>query len=107
MFSEWQETCPRATELAEVFALGRTMWMNLSQTKDDFEEAEHPDDVQISWPPSSDIPTPWISMVTRCMNKDPNNRPNAIDVVNFWDQEVEEQERVSPQDTCQSDDGEE
>lgn len=45
VFPEWQKSCPKALELAEVFALGRTMWMLLSQTVDDFDEVKHPDDV--------------------------------------------------------------
>ncbi|QYS96994.1 Protein kinase domain-containing protein [Trichoderma simmonsii] len=49
VFPEWQASCPRAVELAEVFALGRTMWMLLSQTANNFDEVEHPNDVQVTW----------------------------------------------------------
>ncbi|UPK99626.1 hypothetical protein LCI18_010561 [Fusarium solani-melongenae] len=65
VFPEWQASLPRATELAEVFALGRTMWMVLTQTVGGFEEVKHPGDVR------------------RCMEKDPNEPPDVEDLVKF------------------------
>ncbi|KAH9204981.1 hypothetical protein DL95DRAFT_439266 [Leptodontidium sp. 2 PMI_412] len=70
VFPEWQASCPRALELVEVFALGRTMWMLLSQTADDFDEVEHPNDVRITWGNEHPLPLHWIRMVEKCMEKD-------------------------------------
>ena len=61
VFPEWQTSCPRATELAEVFALGRTIWMLLQfQNDNDFGEVEHPNDVQVTWSDGTNIPSPRI-----------------------------------------------
>lgn len=89
VFPEWHVSCPRALELAEVFALGRTMWMLLSQTDDDFEEVEHPNDAKISWGHrKEELPRHWIETVERCMDEDPNNRPSLVDLVEFWQAEA-------------------
>lgn len=86
VFPEWAVSCPRASEQAEVFALGRTMWMLLSQTDDEFEEVEHPSDVQVSWGPAEEtLPRSWIEIVERCMDKDPNERPSLAGLVKFWE----------------------
>lgn len=77
VFPVRQSSCPRATELAEVFALGRTVWMLLSQTDDDLDEVNHPDDVNISWG-GNDIPARWIEMTEQCMDRDPNGRPSVV-----------------------------
>ncbi|CAK7225580.1 hypothetical protein SCUCBS95973_005914 [Sporothrix curviconia] len=87
VFPVWQATCPRATELAEVFALGRTMWMLLAETVGEFDDVEHPDDM-ITWPAGGAIAVSCIGMVTRCMEKDPNSRPSAVEVVKFWEDEL-------------------
>ncbi|RSL62933.1 hypothetical protein CEP54_005496 [Fusarium duplospermum] len=84
VFPEWQATLHRATELAEVFALGRTMWMVLTQTVDGFDEVKHPNDVRVTWDSENDIPKNWIETVNRCMAEDPNERPNVEDLVKFW-----------------------
>ncbi|KAI1635623.1 kinase-like domain-containing protein [Biscogniauxia mediterranea] len=85
VFPEWQASCPRALELAEVFALGRTMWMLLSQTADEFDEVEHPDDVRVTWDNENTIlPLRWIEMVEKCMERDPNGRPSLADLAEFW-----------------------
>lgn len=85
VFPEWQKRCPKALELAEIFALGRTMWMLLSQTSDDFDEIKHPNDVQVTWENKDKLPRHWISMVEKCMEKDPNERPSLEDLAKFWD----------------------
>ncbi|RSM03612.1 hypothetical protein CDV31_010409 [Fusarium ambrosium] len=87
VFPEWQASFPRATELAEVFALGRTMWMVLTQTIDGFDKVKHPNDVRVTWDDVNDIPKGWIEMVERCMAKDPNERPGVEDLVKFWNVE--------------------
>lgn len=45
VFPIWNEECPLALELAEVFSLGRSMWMLLRQPSMDFDEIEHPNDL--------------------------------------------------------------
>ncbi|KAK2044861.1 kinase-like protein [Colletotrichum somersetense] len=74
---EWKVTCPHAAELAEVFSLGRTMWMLL-------EQVEQSADPTIWTYMASDIPREWKTMVTRCVERDPNNRPELDEVVEFW-----------------------
>ncbi|KAK1998834.1 phosphotransferase enzyme family protein [Colletotrichum falcatum] len=74
---EWKATCPRAAELAEVFSLGRTMWMLL-------EQVEQSADPTMWTSMASDIPREWKSMVTRCVERDPNNRPELDEVIEFW-----------------------
>ncbi|CAF9904904.1 MAG: hypothetical protein GOMPHAMPRED_002982 [Gomphillus americanus] len=88
VFPEWQASCPRALELAEVFALGRTMWMLLSQTADDFDDVEHPNDVRISWGNENNLPLHWITMVEKCMERDPNERPSVVELAEFWEAET-------------------
>ncbi|KAM6511736.1 hypothetical protein FALCPG4_016735 [Fusarium falciforme] len=87
VFPEWQANFPRATELAEVFSLGRTMWMLLTQTVSGFDEVKHPNDVRVTWDGENNIPSRWIGMVERCMEKDPNERPDVEDLVKFWTDE--------------------
>ncbi|WDK12694.1 phosphotransferase enzyme family protein [Colletotrichum graminicola] len=74
---EWKVSCPRAAELAEVFSLGRTMWMLL-------EQVEQSADPTIWTSVASDIPREWKNMVMRCVERDPNNRPELDEVVDFW-----------------------
>ncbi|KAL6829611.1 kinase-like domain-containing protein [Trichoderma sp. SZMC 28015] len=88
VFPEWQASCPRAVELAEVFALGRTMWMLLSQTANGFDDIEHPNDVQVTWAGQNDPPSHWVEIVGNCMKVDPNDRPSLDDLVEFWEGEA-------------------
>ncbi|EHK41168.1 hypothetical protein TRIATDRAFT_78127 [Trichoderma atroviride IMI 206040] len=84
VFPEWQVSCPKAIELAEVFALGRTMWMLLSQIANDFDEVEHPDDVQVTWTGNNNLPSQWVQIVENCMKVDPNDRPLLENLTEFW-----------------------
>ncbi len=61
--------------------------MLLRQPDMDFEEIEHPDDLVTDWEGAEDIPTIWKQMVDRCMSRDPNERPNVMEVVQFWENE--------------------
>ncbi|KAK4059805.1 hypothetical protein Trihar35433_10621 [Trichoderma harzianum] len=88
VFPEWQASCPKALELAEVFALGRTMWMLLSQTANNFDEVEHPNDVQVIWAGKNDPPSHWIEIVENGMKVDPNDRPSLDDLIEFWEGEA-------------------
>jgi serine/threonine protein kinase len=42
----WIKQCPKAAELAEVFSLGRCMWMLLRQPDTDFEDIEDTLDIE-------------------------------------------------------------
>jgi serine/threonine protein kinase len=86
VFPEWNVSCPRASEQAEVFALGRTMWLLLSQAEDVFEDVEHPNDVQVSWGQAKkELPRLWIEIVQICMDEDPRQRPSLAGLVKFWE----------------------
>ncbi|WYZ38407.1 hypothetical protein EsH8_III_000321 [Colletotrichum jinshuiense] len=77
VFPDWKQTCPRAAELAEVFSLGRTMWMLL-------EQVEQSADQTIWTTMASDVPAEWKDMVLRCVERDPNDRPELDELVEFW-----------------------
>ncbi|KAF9875018.1 phosphotransferase enzyme family protein [Colletotrichum karsti] len=81
VFPEWKRTCPRAAELAEVFSLGRTMWMLL-------EQVEQSPDTAVWTEISEDIPSEWKAMVNKCIERDPNDRPELDEVVEFWRNQV-------------------
>lgn len=83
VFPIWRVFCPRALEAAEVFSLGRTMWMLLKEMPQ--EEIEDLDTVVVSWSESScDIPDICKAIVSRCLDSDPNGRINLQDLVEFW-----------------------
>ncbi len=82
---EWQRSCPRVSELAEVFSLGRTMWMLLRQYKsDDFDDLESTEDIKEDWDACDDIPTTWKEMVHRCLERDLRGRPLLRECQAFW-----------------------
>ncbi|KAG7287234.1 hypothetical protein NEMBOFW57_006740 [Staphylotrichum longicolle] len=90
VFPIWNAECPLALELAEVFSLGRSMWMLLRQPTTDFDEIEHPNDLATDWDESEDIPESWKVMVDSCMAEDPNERPDVTEVVRFWEKTWED-----------------
>lgn len=85
VFLVWSKQCPKALELAEVFSLGRCMWMVLRQpdmsTFDDFMSTE---EVVEDWNSSDDIPADWKHVVQQCLKHDPNERIRLRDLVAFW-----------------------
>ncbi|KAL2809930.1 hypothetical protein BJX63DRAFT_331814 [Aspergillus granulosus] len=87
VFPLWAAECPRALELAEVFSLGRSMWMLLRQPDmDDWDEIEHPSDLVTEWIGApGDVPEEWKGMVDRCMAIDPNERPGLVELTEFWE----------------------
>ncbi|KAL8966584.1 MAG: hypothetical protein Q9197_005899, partial [Variospora fuerteventurae] len=58
VFPSWRDFYPRALDAAEVFSLGRTMWMLLEQvTQSEVEEREQ---ITVSWSDfAEDIPEDW------------------------------------------------
>ncbi|KAF5246321.1 hypothetical protein FAUST_1438 [Fusarium austroamericanum] len=93
VFPIWTTEHPWALELAEVFSLGRTMWMLLRQPKADSDDIKHPDDITTDWDESDDILSTWKQMVDRCMSRDANERPDLEEFVVFWTK-IDDQETV-------------
>ncbi|KAI8153485.1 hypothetical protein K4K49_008574 [Colletotrichum sp. SAR 10_70] len=88
VFPGWSAEHPLALELAEVFSLGQATWMLLRQPDMDFDEIEHPSQLKTSWEGAQDIPTAWVCMTDRCMAEDPNERPDTMEVLGFWQAEM-------------------
>ena len=83
VFPHWRDQYPRALEKAEVFSLGRTMWMLLEQVPQS--EVEDLDEVVVSWSDvTRDIPDDWKAIVSRCLDPDPNERIGLLELVDFW-----------------------
>lgn len=81
VFPIWREQCPKALEKAEVFSLGRTMWMLLQQI------SEVEENTITIWDESaSDIPQSWKTLVSRCVEVDPNKRIGLSELTSFWKQ---------------------
>ncbi|KAF2455120.1 hypothetical protein BDY21DRAFT_416410 [Lineolata rhizophorae] len=85
-FLVWEKKCPKASELAEVFSLGRSMWMLMRQcSRDDFEDIETTEDIVEDWTSSDDIPSHWKDAVKGCLKRDPNRRTGLRDILIFWE----------------------
>ncbi|KAJ9137675.1 Protein kinase-like domain [Pleurostoma richardsiae] len=85
-FLAWQDTCPRASELAEVFSLGRSMWMLLRQcNRDELDGILDTRDVVEDWTGSDDIPAQWKEAVDGCLRRDPDDRTGLLALQAFWE----------------------
>lgn len=73
-----------------MFSLGQSMWMLLRQPAMEFDEVEHPNDLVTDWDRAEDILEPWREMIDRCMVRDPNERPDVVQVVRFWEAQAQE-----------------
>ncbi|ATY61772.1 kinase-like domain [Cordyceps militaris] len=92
----WQKTCPKAAELAEVFSLGRTMWMLLSQYRsEDLDDVESTEDVVEDWSGSDTIPASYKTLVGSCLERDPTKRPALEQVERFWATALQDLEKQS------------
>ena len=86
VFPVWNEQCPKALELAEVFSLGRSMWMLLRQPDmNAFEDLTSTEDVVEDWESSGDIPAHWKHVVKECLKHNPNERIRLRELLAFWD----------------------
>ncbi|KAI4170646.1 MAG: hypothetical protein LQ348_007076 [Seirophora lacunosa] len=83
VFPGWRDTCPRALDAAEVFSLGRCMWMLMDEVTE--QEIEECDEIVVSWSEDADdIPEDWKDVVNRCLAPDPNYRIALKELVDFW-----------------------
>ena len=83
VFPYWREYYPRALMAAEVFSLGRTIWMLLEQVPQS--RLEGADEVVVSWSEDAmDVPEDWKAVVSRCLDPDPSKRIGLSGLVDFW-----------------------
>ncbi|PVH69878.1 hypothetical protein DL98DRAFT_438076, partial [Cadophora sp. DSE1049] len=86
VFLVWSKQCPKALELAEVFSLGRCMWMLLRQPDiNAFKNIRSTEEVVEDWGSSEDIPAHWRQAVQDCLKHDPNERLGLRELLAFWD----------------------
>lgn len=86
VFPVWSKCCPKASELAEVFSLGRCMWMLLRQPDmNSFEDVLGTEDVVEDWDSSEDIPAHWKRVISNCLKNEPNERIGLRELLAFWD----------------------
>ena len=81
VFKIWMNTCPRAVEKAEVFSLGKTMWMLLEGVSGVEAAALLMEDIY--WT-RDNILDKWKVMVSKCTNWDPNERPGLLELEEFY-----------------------
>lgn len=86
VFPEWNRRWPRACEAAEVYSLGRAMWMLLQEVPQDDIADLDPKRIVASWnEDAADIPDTWKAAVMSCLEPDPNQRIVLTDIVQFWE----------------------
>ena len=81
VFKDWMPKCPKAVEKAEVYSLGKTMWM-LLQGVSELEETSRGRE-EIYWS-RGDVPESWKRIVDRCLERDPKDRVSLQDLCIFW-----------------------
>ena len=85
VFPVWNEQCPKALALAEVFSLGRSMWILLRQPDmNAFEDIMSTEEVVEDWGSSEDIPAHWKQVVQDCLRQRPNERLGLGELLSFW-----------------------
>lgn len=82
VFPIWNEQCPEAVQAAEVFSLGRTMWMLLNHMDqgDLYEKTIMP-----YWKRRSKTSAKWKAVVNRCLESDANKRIKVPELLSFWE----------------------
>jgi serine/threonine protein kinase len=88
VFQLWLRECPRALEAAEVYSVGRSLWVIFEQSDDEWVyEREQPEANSVVWTHRSEsVPEVWKDFVSRCMSLDPNKRPTFEQGERFWGQ---------------------
>ncbi|KAK6352246.1 hypothetical protein TWF730_009077 [Orbilia blumenaviensis] len=89
VFPEWNTKYPRASELAEVYSLGKTMWVLLEQVGLENQPGVTDYSTQtVHWSSASeDIPESWKHMIQLSIADDPNDRPLMADLLKFWEKQ--------------------
>lgn len=82
-YTQWKIENSPGIEAAEVYMLGRTMWMVLEQVP----EAVAAGTQHTAWT-SPDVPASWREAVMRCLEFDPTQRLRIEDMVRFWRDQV-------------------
>ena len=82
VFPIWRKKCPQALEAAEVFSLGRTMWMLLEEV----DEGNPNERVTAYW--EKDTPMEWKAVVGHCIKTDPTERLTLRNIMEFWEAEM-------------------
>ncbi|KAL8713168.1 MAG: hypothetical protein Q9220_002689 [cf. Caloplaca sp. 1 TL-2023] len=84
VFPLWREHFPRALAAAEVFSLGRTMWMLFERLTQEDVEMNHP--ITVSWSDASkDVLAAMKCLVDKCVDPDPNKRIELSFLLRMWE----------------------
>lgn len=90
----WQLECRRALEAAEVYSIGRSLWVIFEQSEDVWTyDRRQREANEIAWTQRSEsVPEVWKDFVSRCTSLDPNKRPTFKQGERFWRQEWQQLE---------------
>ena len=91
VFPIWQRECQPALEAAEVYSLGRTLWVIFEQIDEELFLTNRDECVSKRhfWSlKSNDIPQCWKDFISRCVEVDPNERDTFENAVEFWQKQL-------------------
>ena len=84
VFPIWRHVCPRALEAAEVYSLGRTMWMLLAQVHEELSLDYEKMNASERKFANEENYLEWSRVVRECMDTDANKRPDMQSLQDFW-----------------------
>ncbi|KAL7916868.1 putative serine/threonine protein kinase, variant 1 [Trichoderma velutinum] len=89
VFQLWRLACRRALEAAEVYSVGRSLWVIFEQGEGVWTyDRRQPEAKAVVWTERSEsMPEVWKDFVSRCMSLDPNKRPTFEQGERFWGKE--------------------